>query len=290
MDTICISGGGLRGITFIGVLEYLESIKYIDISLINNFVGTSIGSIICFILSLNYTIVELKKFLLYFNFNILETEIDICTLFDNFGINKGDSIILILKNFLFKKYNINDITFKEHFNLTNKKLIIIGTNFTKGTEAIFNYINTPSMSVILALRISLSIPLIFTPVLYESEYYIDGALSNNFPTNHCNLKTTLGIYIKKCRHNNLDNIFSLISGCIKIITDNISLKFNQNTLNIIEICDDYVGMINFNLDINNKLKFIDNGKECAKKYIDNLSFNICNSIINDIINSCFSNT
>ena len=272
IDTICLSGGGIKGFSFIGVLEYLEQKKIINFSLIKNYVGTSIGAIISFLLSLKYSVFELKEFILNFNFSVL---------INNINIDDGNKIMYIIQSFLNNKYSIQDITFKEHYELTNIKLNIIGTNYTKSVEELFNYIKTPNMSVLIAIRISISIPLVFTPVLYNDNYYVDGALTNNFPLNYCNISSTIGINIKFTNINNkLDNIGLFIKNCIGIM-----IKNKNNSLNIIEINDDNIyDIINFDINIDTKLYLINMGHEEGKKYIENLKYNICNSIINDIIN------
>ena len=55
-DTLCFSGGGMKGLIFFGVLKYLKDINFIDMNNITTFVGTSICSIIIFILSLGFSI------------------------------------------------------------------------------------------------------------------------------------------------------------------------------------------------------------------------------------------
>jgi patatin-like phospholipase/acyl hydrolase len=50
-DTLCFSGGGIKGIIFVGILKHLKDINFIDMDNITTFIGTSIGSIISFILS-----------------------------------------------------------------------------------------------------------------------------------------------------------------------------------------------------------------------------------------------
>ena len=54
MDTLCFSGGGIKGITFAGALSYLEENKKIKLDDINNFIGTSIGGIFATLLALKY--------------------------------------------------------------------------------------------------------------------------------------------------------------------------------------------------------------------------------------------
>jgi len=46
----------------------------------------------------------------------------------------------------------------------------------------------PNLSLITALRMTMSFPLIFEPILYENNCYIDGGLVNNFPLNDCLLQ------------------------------------------------------------------------------------------------------
>jgi len=285
IDTLCLSGGGIKGIAFISAIDHLKNIKYIDLKIIKNYIGTSVGAMVCFLLSIKYTPSELKYFIINFNFNYVQQKINISNILLHYGFIDGHKYIFILTKFLENKYNIVDITFKDHYLLTNNNLTIIGTNFTKGIETAFNYINTPNMSILLAIRISISIPVIFTPVFYENEYYIDGGIINNFPLKYCIIKNTIAIYIKNNINNKLNNIMSLITGCCNILVNTISLKDNIKTLNIIEILSENfdINIINVNNETKNLLLSI--GHNAAIEYISNISYNICNDIINDIIDS-----
>jgi len=285
IDTLCLSGGGLLGISFIGVLDFLENNKNINLTLITNYVGTSIGALLSFLFSINYSIKEIKEFIINFNFGILtnSTENNIENLLINCGIDDGNKIIYILQSFLKNKYNIVDITFEKHYELTNKKLNIVGTNYTKSSEELFNHERTPLMSIITAVRISISIPLIFTPILYNDNYYLDGALVNNFPINYCNIKNTIGINIILTKNTDkIDDMFIFIKNCIGITINN---KYLIKSLNIIEIKDTDImnNLINFNINNEQKESLLKLGNTIGEKYINELSLNICNSIIDDII-------
>lgn len=290
-DTICLSGGGVKGIAFIGALDYLEINSYIDFTQIKNWVGTSVGSILCFVFSLGYTFGEIGEFVLDFNFKKLEPEINLDKLLENFGINSGEKLIYMITGFLKEKFNLDDITFESHHKLTEKKLLIVGTNFSKGHEEVFSFETTPNMSILMAIRISLSIPVIFTPVYYQDSYYVDGALTNNFPINYCNPKSTLGLYIKNGSISNIDSILSLIQGCLGIASDTITTKdcYTQ-TYNIVQI-DNYLNeFTSFNFDLEKKLKILKLGQVYAKKYLDDkldqqklLIHNICKELLNEMI-------
>ena len=62
-----------------------------------------------------------------------------------------------------KKVDNDDITFKDLYRITNKKLIIVATNLNKRKTVFFNYKDTPNIPVIDAVLASLSIPIVFKP-------------------------------------------------------------------------------------------------------------------------------
>jgi NTE family protein len=288
-DTLCLSSGGIHGLSYIGSLDYLVEEKIIYLNKIKNYVGTSIGSIILFFIIINYTIKEINQLMINLNFNKLESEIKIENILLNNGVNDGSKIIILLKFFLKKKLNIDDITFKELYTKYNKNFIIIGTNYTKGEEAIFNHINTPDMSIITAIRISISIPIIFTPVLYDNEYYIDGALTNRFPINHCNQETTISINIPYPKTFKIDNIIDILVNSVKIMAKTSCCKneyeFCDNIINI--FCDE-INPFDLNVTLETKIKLINIGRETIINHIDKskkLINIICKNILNDIIDN-----
>ena len=271
-DTICLSGGGINAFSFIGVLTYLEKNNVINPDIINNWIGTSAGAILSFFFSIGYTFTEIKIFILEFNFQKLEPDISIDFIFNNNGVDNGDKIMLCIANFLKVKYDIDDITFIDLYKLTKKKLSIIGTNFTKSCDTIFNYETYPNMSVLTALRITISIPLYFTPVLFENEYYVDGGLTNNFPINYCNKETTLGIYVKSTYKTMINDFRTIIHGCFSIYHNNVSNKYINDDYNIIMICEENDNPLRFDLSHEDKLSLINKGAETVKNFLSKESF------------------
>ena len=284
IDTLCMSGGGDKAFAFIGCLDYLEKNYNFILSEINNYYGTSAGAIISFLFSIDYSIDEIKDFILIFDFKKLLTSIstDITNFLQKFGFDNCNIIMNIMKQFLKKKMNVDDITFIELFKKTGKNLNMIGTNFTKGTEVIFNYITSPNMTVMTALQISICIPLLFQPVLYNGDYYIDGGIKNNLPIKYCNIEKTLAIYIKFGHSNNLDSVFNILTGCISMACDTLTEKDLNNSLNAIKINNDNNNMI-FDLTKENKINIIQNGYNTTELFVKNIPNKICKTIINQII-------
>ena len=56
-NTLCLSGGGVRGYELLGVIAYLQEI--LDFDDINNFIGTSVGSLVGYLLAIGYTALEI---------------------------------------------------------------------------------------------------------------------------------------------------------------------------------------------------------------------------------------
>ena len=266
---LCFSSGGIKGFSFIGVIKKLIEYKKIDLDKINMYVGTSAGSMISFFLILGFTIEEISDFVISFNFSKLNGEIDCINLLENFGINNGERMKLVFIKILELKLNVKDITFIELFNKTQKKLLIVGTNLSKGQEELFSIDTTPNMSVITAIRISSSVPIIFTPVLYNNSLYVDGALVNNFPINYCPKDKTFGIYIKSCNENfEVDSIQSFIVKCLNVTLDTISKKnLNLEYKNIIKIINPNIEFTKFDLTIKYKKDLIELGSTTTENYL-----------------------
>lgn len=290
-DTLCLSSGGIYGISFIGAIDYLIEENIINLNNIKNFVGTSVGALFLFLLVIGYSIKDINDIIINFNFNKLQTEINIDEILNNFGINNGSKFCFTIQFFLKKKLNLDDITFNELYQKTNVNFTVIGTNFSKGEEKIFNHINTPNMSILTAVRISISIPIIFTPVLYNNEYYVDGALSNIFPINHCNQETTISINLTYPENYEINNIIDIFLNSLNIIAKTISCKnkyyINDNIINIYNDNSSLVSF-NFNVTLEDKIKLIKLGRDSTINHINNSNLHIkiiCKNIIDDIINT-----
>ena len=55
-NSLCLSGGGMQGFQVLGVLSSISENSYFSV---NEFIGTSVGSMICYLLSIRYTPMEI---------------------------------------------------------------------------------------------------------------------------------------------------------------------------------------------------------------------------------------
>lgn len=187
---LVLSGGGAKGVAHIGVIKVLEKagipIDYIA--------GTSMGAIAGGLYSIGYSAKDLENIIFKNNWIELlsdnlprqdkllsERELNDQYLFtvpftkDNkiklpFGIIQGQNIFNLL----------NELTIGFHdstsFDTFPTPFACVAFDVVKGKEVIIRNGNLP-----LALRSSMSIPGVFTPVKRDGMLLIDGGVINNFP-------------------------------------------------------------------------------------------------------------
>ena len=123
---------------------------------------------------------------------------------------------------LVKGKNISiHITFKQLYEKTNKNLIVTGVCLNDISLHYFSNDNCPDMQVLTAIRISMSVPILFKPVHYDNKVWIDGGCLSNFPIelfDEC-LESVLGIYLGSNDNeiienfNNIQDYFSQMTKC-----------------------------------------------------------------------------
>ena len=93
IKNLVISGGGLKGISLIGVYKALYEHGLLEG--IQNYIGTSIGSLFISLLYIGYTCDEFEKLALQLDFTKLRNvdEDSILGFMDSFGIDNGNNFI-----------------------------------------------------------------------------------------------------------------------------------------------------------------------------------------------------
>jgi NTE family protein len=290
IDTLCFSAGSIYGLSYITALQFLIKNNYFNLDKINTYVGTSIGSIISFLLIIGYHPDELYIFFKNFDIKEIEPDINIDLIFENYGFDNFNKIIDLLKILSERKIKLKQFTFYDLFILTKKKFIINATNFNKGEELIMDYEKTPNLCIFKAISMSCCIPLIYTPILYENNYYLDGSLSNNILINICNPETTLGFFILNNKDFKLTSIKDLILGSLVILNNKIN--YDKNKYKVVCIYCDSDKIVPIELNNSYILSLFKIGKTFAKKFykkellkkINLEKNNIIQDILNNIIN------
>lgn len=209
INKLAFSGGAIKGIVYIGVFKKIEEMIYErgvaeekgEESLIPKFniktiCAVSVGSIFSLIYLLKYTYAEMLEEVLKKNFDELK-DIRIMNFVTKYGLDSGNNMISWLKELMHRKGTDPDITLKEFYEKTGVDFQIMATNLNKYKYKRFNYTDTPDVKILDAIRMSISVPFMFTINEYEGDIYVDGGLIDNYPIKifNDNLDNFLGFKI-----------------------------------------------------------------------------------------------
>lgn len=250
INKLVFSGGSTKGISYIGIIKGLEEKNLLKD--IKTFAGTSTGAIFSFLLAIGYD---------YYSLNSIVKSIDIeklCKInkMSNYGFDDGINLISKIKELMDDKNIKYDITFKELFKLTNKRLIITVTNLTLKKAEYLDYKRTPDMNVLIGLRMSFSVPIVFKPIIYNGCYYVDGGLVDNLPVSvFKNKNKCLCIYIDSDFV--INNTVNYLMSLFDFIGSTKNIK-EMNLKNII-ILNITMGCTNFKFSRDEINKLIDYG-------------------------------
>jgi NTE family protein len=154
---VVLSGGGIRGIAHFGVLKALKE-SHIEISMIT---GTSAGAIVGALYANGISPDEA--------FKIFQGTRFLSFLRPAF---RGPALLNLETAIpLFKKYIPHD-----SFENLNIPLVVTATNFNKGELVYFD-----KGDLIRKVLASSCIPGVFSPIMIDGQFYVDGGVLNNFP-------------------------------------------------------------------------------------------------------------
>lgn len=277
-SSLCFSGGALKTLCIIGALEYLEYNK--AVSNVKNVIGTSAGSIMAFLFTIGYTSAEIKKIateILTDDYYVSFDALQVCDLLDNYGIDSGQRLEECLKLALKRKLNRDDITFMELAKITGKNLIVCVGNLSKERTEYWNVDNKPNTSVIKAIRVSCTLPIMYTPMMVNGDMYVDGSLYENFPINYFQgslMKDIFGVNITTNNYQKTDTFLHYMTFLLFTVIEKMNYKpLNDNERNIITVDftdDEFLKMDDLKIIISEELinKYISLGYESTKKKLD----------------------
>ena len=267
---LIIGGGGIKGIAFIGALEIID--KYSSLDKIESFIGSSIGGLITFLLSIDYKPKELYDIFLNINLNKYRN-IRFSEIFKNYGIDNCEQIMKLLYIIAKQKNIESQITFRELYEKTNKTLILTGSDILNNKTEYYNYYDTPDMNIFEALRITISYPIIYNPIKKENKLIVDGALLNPYPIRYFEtVEKKIGLMISSNYSGESintfeDYIFSIIRSLVYNY-EHFHSKDYQNSTITIDISEIY--SMNFDLTKEDKIFMYQKGIDAAKLFFKDM--------------------
>ncbi len=186
---ITLSGGGAKGLAHIGVLQAIDSAG-LNIEFIT---GTSMGSVVGGLYAAGYSGKEIERMARPLDWEVLfssspqlsEISIEEKSEYEKYalivpvekkklkigrGLIDGQELWLKLAEFFEPVYNIRD------FSKLPIPFKCMGTDLSTG-----NVVEMDHGNIVNAIRASMAIPSVFTPVNYEDKLLADGGMVDNFP-------------------------------------------------------------------------------------------------------------
>lgn len=290
---VVLGGGGAKGAAHIGVLKYLEEMG-IPIDYV---AGTSMGSIMAGLYAMGYTPDELAQLIANINWSeYIGNQIDRSVL--SFEMRKRRETTLLnvpfsLESLMNKKVRGNIMNELPSAYVSNSSLINLFNDLCIGyqEEMDFNDLPIPfacvatdlitgeevvlrSGNVSNAIRASMAIPGVFSPVVMDDKVLVDGGLVNNFPADvlrEMGADIIIGVEITPDKRFTPEDLKSLPQVMARLLTNTTSSKRADNR----KMCDIHMipdisgyGMLSFNAAAIDTL--VHRGYVKAQEYHDQL--------------------
>ena len=156
-----LAGGGTRLPAHVGILQAIEEF---DVDF-DHLVGVSGGSIISSLYASGLSLPEIKHIALNTDYNQFRG-FSLIRLIRNGGLSSGD---------IFERW-VDRLLEGKTFEELDYNLHIVATDVAKGRPVIFDKERTPKVKVSLAVRFSMSIPLVFSFKRFGKHLMVDGSI------------------------------------------------------------------------------------------------------------------
>lgn len=266
---LVLSGGGIKGISHIGALKAMEEKGILEH--IKTIAGTSVGGLVGGLYIIGYKPDELYKFIELFDPKKVRS-INMSDFFTKFGIDDAKKFTFVLEK-LFESKNIpTKITFKELYNLTKIKLILVATCLNDKQAHYLSYLSYPDMPVLLGLTITACVPFWFAPIVYNGKLFVDGGCIDNYPIQlfKSELDSVLGIYLaeNKAYSHKISNVEEFICELLQCFSEGVTCNsvkgFEKCTIKM-EV--QQISLVSLNIDTETKKKLFICGRETMMTYL-----------------------
>lgn len=276
--SLCLAGGGIKGLAHVGVLKALEE-KNIEIEYIG---GASSGSIVSILYASGFTSDEIyqifKKYckeIKYIEFtNLVKMILGIIIqrkIVIN-GLNSGKVIEKLINKKCNEKgiYKISDIKNPVAITSVNMKTgdVICFSSFAKRSVYSDNIKYIQDAEVGKAVRASCSYPVVFSPCQFKNMELIDGGIRENVPWKELKMlgaDNILNVVFEGKKDDSCcDNFIEVAGKSIDLLCRELSVYEMEGADMIMKIKTKKVGL----LDIRQLDYLYEQGYSQAKKYIE----------------------
>lgn len=277
-EYFCIlGGGGIRGTAYTGAIKAL---KELNINL-TGLAGSSIGAIVAGLYTFGYSTDEIQEIFNSINFEFFK-DINL-TFGKDFALSKGKNFYEWIKTKIEDKFYENSDAKRKPvtFSDLEKELIIVSVDLATSKLYEFSKEKTPDVEIAHAIRVSVAMPGLYTPVFDENECLADGDLSKAMPlfkiSETINKKPEKILELrlennetKKKISNTIDYLNAVYDTVSGIASDYlISLYQNHDKYDILKINTENISVVDFMINKDKKAKMAQIGYNTIIDYFKN---------------------
>lgn len=182
IENLVLRGGGVKGLAYCGALRILHENKLLGN--LKRFAGSSAGAITACLLAIGYSVNEMEPIFRNSDMTAFKDSSSLLAkaerLIQSYALYEGKYFYNWLSGLIAAKANEN-ITFQQVYAQFGKELVVTGTCISHMEVHYFSRHVSPDMPIRDAVRISMSIPIMFEPVKVDDHVFVDGGLADNFP-------------------------------------------------------------------------------------------------------------
>ena len=274
---IYLSGGGICAIAHVGAL--IELSNRIPLKAVKEWMGVSAGSLVAMCLCIGFTLDELYKVCIEFDFTNIKEYDSVPGWLLHFGIDTGEKLHKLIEACLHVKGLSSDFTFKECYEKFGKSLKVVVSDLNDAKSITYCPNKSPDYKIANAVRASMSYPYYFQPFICpETGHHLaDGGVISNYPLfvlpKEEHLRT-LSILIRTSVEAQEDlmklDLEELIMRPIKIIlTERTSIETRFYDSQCIQIKLGDLNILEFSFDEKTKNFIVEKGKHAVIEYFKN---------------------
>lgn len=270
-DTLVLSGGSIKGILTLGGLQFAED-NFMILN-IKRYIGTSAGSIICYLLAIGYKPIEIMVKLCTTEYLDKMKYFDLVSMISGIGAISYNHINDFLEKMTLDKLGCF-LTLGKLLEKTGKSLTCVTYNDTKCQVEYISSETHPDIPCLTAIRMSSNLPLVFGQFKYMNCYYDDGGLAETFPILYGEklgnkVLGFINILDLKSFNQKSDNIIENIYKKMFIpVNELIRYKLDQKTSKstVIELSYNSIHFLQFNLTTKDKMDMFSHGYQTTKSF------------------------
>ncbi len=274
---LAFSGGGTKGLAYIGVLKALEESGLV-LGQITKISGTSIGALFGLLVALKYNSTELASLFLEMDMNRFR-DISVMNLVDSFGLDSGKKLEKLIQLLLRNKGFADSVTFKQLHDVIPVRFYCVVTNLNDMSPMVLSNDTYPDLPVSTAVKMSMSIPLLFCHSTLTNNkgnecIVVDGGLTCNFPIHlfHDELReSVIGFYLVSdetkvdLKDAGIDTYIAQNLACLsRRLEESEIKKYTESGYNVIQI-KTQGSSTNFHLSMQEKIQLIHEGYSVTLK-------------------------